>query len=142
MKKVSDYFYLKSNIVICVILTVTMVLYAWLVMGSQSKCISEGVSLLGLRFGYTYESVIELFNLLNQNSLNCYNKLLKIWDNIFPFFYGSMYIFWLSLIFKNINLKIKTLIHTNQDATSPGYSGSGEPDRARGQKRPLLLYSF
>ena len=100
MKKASEFFYKKSNIIVCVILTTLMVLYASLVMGSQSKCIPDGVSILGLRFSYDYESVIGLFNSLSSDALHCYNNLLKIWDNIFPFLYGSMYIFWLSLIYK------------------------------------------
>jgi hypothetical protein len=41
-----------------------MVLYAWIVMGSQSECITgkltEGISLLGLRFGYGYEFFIRM----------------------------------------------------------------------------------
>lgn len=113
MKKISDLFYSKSNIINCLSLTIIMILYAWLVMGSQSKCItnelSNGFSILGLRFGYSYDSVIELFSSLNLNSLKCYSKLLRIWDNIFPFIYGPMYIFWLSLIFKNHQFRNKGL---------------------------------
>ncbi len=49
-----------------------MVLYAWIVMGSQSECVTgeltEGISLLGLRFGYSYESALQLFNLLSSST--------------------------------------------------------------------------
>jgi len=86
-----------------------MVLYASIVMGSQSECVTgeltEGISLLGLRFGYSYESALQLFNLLSSEALTCYAKLLRVWDNIFPFLYGSMYIAWLSILYKNVRFR-------------------------------------
>ena len=107
MKKLSKFIYSKSNLAACIILTIIMVMYASIIMGYQSDCIelSDGTSLLGLRFGYSYESVLDLFNSLSLSSLKCYSTLLKIWDNIFPFIYGSMYISWLSLIYKNYRFK-------------------------------------
>ncbi|KPL11892.1 MAG: hypothetical protein AMS26_19290 [Bacteroides sp. SM23_62] len=78
-------------------------------MGSQSECVTgeltEGISLLGLRFGYSYESALQLFNLLSSEALTCYAKLLRVWDNIFPFLYGSMYIAWLSILYKNVRFR-------------------------------------
>lgn len=107
MNKLSNLIYSKSSLVLSITLTIIMVMYAWIIMGSQSECIelSDGTSLLGLRFGYSYESVVELFSSLSLSSLKCYSTLLKIWDNIFPLIYGSMYISWLSLIFKNYRFK-------------------------------------
>jgi hypothetical protein len=86
-----------------------MVLYAWIIMGSQSECVTgelnEGISLLGLRFGYSHESALQVFNLFGSEALTCYAKLLRVWDNIFPFLYGSMYIAWLSILYKNVRFR-------------------------------------
>lgn len=113
MGRISKILYQKSNLVICILLTTIMVVYASIVMGSQSKCISDeltnGLSLLGLRFGYDIDTVSILFNSISENALLCYSKLLSIWDNIFPFIYGTMYIFWLSFIYKNRIFKKKVL---------------------------------
>lgn len=109
MKKFSDFAYARSSFLLCIFLTILMVFYAWIVMGSQSECVTgeltEGISLLGLRFGYGYESALQLFNVLGSEALRCYAKLLRVWDNIFPFLYGSMYVAWLSILYKNVRFR-------------------------------------
>jgi len=40
MRRISKYAYSKSNALLCILLTVLMILYASLIMGSQSKCVS------------------------------------------------------------------------------------------------------
>lgn len=115
MKELNRFLYNKVNLLVCIILTIIMVLYAWLIMGSQSKCIGlpEGTSLLGLRFGYKYESVFLLFHSMSANSLKCYATLLTVWDNLFPFIYGSMYVSWISLLYKNYRFKYESLSYIN-----------------------------
>jgi hypothetical protein len=117
MKQFSGYLYRRSNLWLSLILTVLMVLYAALVMGSRSECITvelpEGVSLLGLRFGYNYRDAAELFGYLSRDALECYSRLLRIWDNLFPFLYGGMYMAWISLIYKNIRLRSNHLALVN-----------------------------
>ncbi|MFC2113068.1 hypothetical protein ACFLTA_07355 [Bacteroidota bacterium] len=117
MNSISNYAYAKTNFLICICLTIAMILYASIIMGSQSKCITvelpEEVSLLGLRIGYSYESAIALLEILSPEALKCYSKLLRVWDSIFPFLYGSMYIAWLSLILKKIKLKNDKLYMVN-----------------------------
>ncbi len=109
MKKLSDFAYSRTSYFLCILLAILMILYAWIVMGSQSECfkgeLSEDISLLGLRFGYSYETVLKLFNLLGSEALTCYTKLLRVWDNIFPLFYGSMYIAWISVFFRNFRFR-------------------------------------
>jgi hypothetical protein len=94
-----------------------MILYASLVMGSRSECVTgelrEGYSLLGLKIGYSYEYAVSLLGMLSSEALLCYSRLLRIWDNLFPFLYGSMYIAWLSLIFKNTQFKYEKLYLVN-----------------------------
>jgi hypothetical protein len=117
MKRISNYAYARTSILISAFLTLAMILYASIVMGSQSKCVTgelpEEVSLLGLRIGYSYEYALGLLSRLSPEALQCYSKLLRIWDNLFPLLYGSMYIAWISLIFKNIRLKYDRLYMLN-----------------------------
>jgi len=68
MKWISDFFYKKTNLLTALILTLVMVLYASLVLGKFSSCfqdqLPEGVKVLGLSFGYSYDYVISFFNSL------------------------------------------------------------------------------
>ena len=113
MNKLSKILYSKSNIFICLVMTLVMILYASIIMGTQSKCISAELtdeqSLLGLRFGYDFDDVTSLFDTLSNDALKCYSRLLTVWDNIFPFIYATMYILWLSLIFKKKVFKPQAL---------------------------------
>lgn len=91
---------------IAVGLTVVMFIYASLVMGSQSECVTsrllENQSLLGLKFGYDLSFVQAIMQQLDEQSLKCYMNLLSIWDSLFPLLYGSMYMAWLSVIYKSV----------------------------------------
>ena len=113
MINLSEFLYRKANLYLSLALTVIMVLYASLVMGSQSECIFEGLPdtarLLALQFGYDADTVKALFNSMTDEALLCYSRLLRIWDTIFPFIYGSMYISWLSLIFRKQNWRSRGL---------------------------------
>ncbi len=105
MNRLSDFFYKRTNWFTCILLTGIMVAYAALVLGGKSACfqeqLPEGFKVLGLKTGYSLTYVQELFGSMNESGLLCYRNLILIWDNIFPLLYGMMYVFWLSLIFKN-----------------------------------------
>lgn len=94
-----------------------MVIYAAIVLGNSSECfiqqLKEGQSVLGLKPGYDYEYVFSFFNSLDQGGLICYRNMILIWDNIFPLIYGSMYIFWISLIYRNLRIKQTVLYFLN-----------------------------
>jgi hypothetical protein len=94
-----------------------MISYASLVMGGKSECfadqLNEGQKVLGLKFGYSYEYAFSFFNSLNNEGLICYKRLILVWDNIFPLLYGTMYIFWISLIYRNIEVKCTGLRSLN-----------------------------
>jgi hypothetical protein len=117
MDRISKFAYARTNIFICAFLTLAMVLYASIVMGSQSKCVTgeltDEYSLLGLRIGYSYEYALALLGMLSREGLECYSKLLRLWDNLFPLLYGTMYIAWISLIYRNIRLKYNKLYLLN-----------------------------
>lgn len=72
-------------------------------MGSQSALITAQLgeyNLLGLSFGYNFASAHKVLSMLSNTALQSYYRLLLIWDNLFPFIYGSMYVCWLSFIYK------------------------------------------
>lgn len=104
LRTISQYLYRKNSIPVALLLTVCMILYASLVMGGQSECLtselSSGQSILGLKFGYDMAFVRAIFIQLSDQAFVCYLSLLKIWDNLFPLIYGSMYIAWLSVIYR------------------------------------------
>jgi hypothetical protein len=115
IRRLSTYLFEKVTYPVAVFLTVIMFLYASLVMGSQSACITdqmgESVSLLGLKFAYDYSLVSDLFSSLDEESLRCYLRLIGIWDNLFPLLYASMYISWLSIIFRKVHSIKRFLIN-------------------------------
>jgi len=109
MKRVSDFFYNRFKLWHALVLTGVMVCYASLVMGGKSECLEpflkDGMSVLGLKLGYDYNYVLAFFNALGIVGTECYRNLILIWDNIFPILYGSMYIAWISLLYKKVNFK-------------------------------------
>ena len=109
MKWFSTYLYQRTSIILALIATGLMVLYASRILGSESNIITselqDGDKLLGLKLGYGIDYVSHLFSYLSQIALKQYSSLLIKWDNLFPFVYGSMYLLWLSLIYKNITFK-------------------------------------
>ncbi len=113
MKQISDYFYQSVKLWHALLLTGIMVSYASLIMGGKSECLepylNEGMSVLGLKFGYDYTYASAFFNALGTAGTVCYRKLILIWDNIFPVLYGSMYIAWLSLLYKKVDFKLRAL---------------------------------
>ncbi|MBN2890565.1 MAG: hypothetical protein JXL97_01735 [Bacteroidales bacterium] len=113
MKKLSNFFYKNSNIFIVIFLATAMVLYASFVMGKKGECITNELSneyqILGLKVNYDVEYVQNMFESVSKEALECYSTLLTVWDNIFPAIYGLMYVFLLSIIYKNINFRNKTL---------------------------------
>jgi hypothetical protein len=100
MKALSAFFYQRTGIKQCLGMTVLMVLYASVVMGGQSACfqdqLAEGMRVLGLKRGYDLAYVQAMFGAMNESGLQCYRELVLVWDNLFPLFYGTMYVFWLS----------------------------------------------
>lgn len=107
MKRISSFFYTHTNIWFCIAATLMMICYAALVMGGKSAVIMEQIeinsSVPGLWFGIEKSRLTNFFEALDQSGLATYKELISIWDMIFPLLYCSMYIFWISLIYKKIN---------------------------------------
>jgi hypothetical protein len=101
-------------LIICVLATVAMVIYAQFVLGYYSECyyVDGGPNSIGLSFLYSSEDVSAFLNIRNHQQIECYLTLLKIWDNIFPLIYTAVNLLWIRLLFpKSKWLLIIPLIH-------------------------------
>lgn len=117
MKKLSVFFYSFSKLWTALLLTGLMIAYASLIMGSRSDCflseLNEDQTVLGLKFGYSYEDANSFLNSLSEEAVICYKNLLRVWDSVFPIVYGLMYISWLSLLYKKLGKNGKPLLLIN-----------------------------
>jgi len=103
MKKLSDFFYRKSTLLVCLIASGTMITYAMVVLGGFSQCFmveQEQINTLGLSFGYSFQTVEYFFKIRSEPMIRCYQSFILIWDSIFPIIYGLMYILWISLLYR------------------------------------------
>ena len=117
MKKLSVFFYSFSKLWTALLLTGLMIAYASLIMGSRSDCflseLNEDQTVLGLKFGYSYEDANSFLNSLSEEAVICYKNLLRVWDSVFPIVYGLMYISCLSLLYKKLGKNGKPLLLIN-----------------------------
>lgn len=111
MKKISQLLYSKSSLPVCLVATVLMVAYALWGMGSHTRQVSG--AMLDTRFGYNAGEADAYFSSLSAEGLEEYNRMLLIWDNFFPFFYGAMNLFWLSWIWKKHRFRIPAFTMLN-----------------------------
>ena len=112
MKKLSDYFYDKSNLIVAIILTVICFSYAFTVLVDASKCFEvqgSEVTSLGVKLGFGHADVVSFFSARTPEMIECYKDLLIVWDNIFAVLYGLMYLTWLSLLLKPFRNKVRFL---------------------------------
>jgi hypothetical protein len=94
-----------------------MILYASLILSSKSECfvkeLPENVKMTDLKFGYNKAELMQFFDALSDAGKECYRKMMLKWDSLFPLIYGSMYIFWLSLIYKRAGKNRKPVAFIN-----------------------------
>ena len=95
-----------GRLVLALLATLAMILYAQFVLGHFSLCSSKpaGPNSPGLSFGYSAEQLIAFYSIRNVAELECYGNLIRIWDNIFPLVYTAMYVLWLNYLFRKPNL--------------------------------------
>ena len=117
MKRLSDFFYAKTNGWVCLLLTGVMVIYASLVLGGTSadfqSQLPEGMKVLGLKTGYSYEYALNLFQALDPEGLQSYQRFILRWDVIFPLIYGAMYLAWVSLLYKKVSFRFSFTKYLN-----------------------------
>ena len=96
---------MRRPLLLALIATALMALYAPLIMGTQGPHPPEipGVDtrLPDTRMtGYTTQDLWDYFTAIGPEQLHRYDRLNLVWDNIFPFVYGAMNMAWLLFIWK------------------------------------------
>ena len=112
MKKLSDFFYNKSTLLVAIAMTVITCTYLYVIFIDRSTCFeiaNAEVKSLGTSFGLNYEIVEKFFQVRTPEMIACYKRFNIIWDNIFALLYGFMYVFWLSFLLRNYSTKFKLL---------------------------------
>ncbi len=106
----SRFFYTKSNLLLAFALTLMTFGYLYFFMIPNAKCfelINGDQISLGTSFGFSQETVERFFSVRSPEMIACYSWFNTLWDNIFPIFYGFMYVLWVSYLFQPIPNKIK-----------------------------------
>ncbi len=104
MKKLSQFFYSKSTLIVALILTALTFLYMYFVMMEAAKGFelsNSNIKTLGLSFGFDLEMVQTYLSSRSTEMVRSYKEFNSIWDNIVALLYGLMYVAWLSLLFKS-----------------------------------------
>ena len=108
----------KRTLYLAIASTITMFLYAQLILGHYSSCFSiSGTSnSLGLSFGYNISIVQHFFEIRTTEQLNCYSQFIRVWDTIFPILYTLMYSLWFVYLFKKWRLLLMIpIVHMCSD---------------------------
>jgi hypothetical protein len=103
LRRISDFFYNKSNFRISIACTAIFVAYLLLVMTRQAisfEVAESNLKSLGMTFGFDDAAVIAFFQGRTETMIAAYMQFNLIWDNIFAVIYGTMYVVWLSVLLK------------------------------------------
>jgi hypothetical protein len=101
---------MKRPLLIAIIATVIMGLYAPLIMGTVGPHPPEvpgmDTRLPDTRFtGYTTQDLQQYFTAIGPEQLGRYDRLNRIWDNLFPIVYGAMNMAWLLFLWKSLPIR-------------------------------------
>ena len=103
LKRISQFFYEKSNLKVAILCTAIFCAYLVLVMTRQANGFeipNSTIKSLGMTFGFSESDIIIFFQLRTEKMLSAYINFNLIWDTIFALIYGVMYAVWLSVLLK------------------------------------------
>ncbi len=103
LKRISQFFYAKSNLKMAIVCTAVFGSYLVLVLTRQAtgfEIPNSNIRSLGMTFGFKESDILEFFQARTENMLSAYINFNLIWDMIFSVIYGSMYAVWLSVLLK------------------------------------------
>ena len=109
LKRISQFFYEKSNLKVAILCTAIFGAYLFLVMTRQAtgfEIPNSNIKSLGMTFGFSESDIITFFQLRTEKMLSAYINFNLIWDTIFALIYGVMYAVWLSVLFKEFSRKV------------------------------------
>jgi hypothetical protein len=103
LKRMSEFFYEKSNLKVAILCTTIFVAYLLLVMTRQAtgfEIPNSNVRSLGMTFGFEESDILAFFQARTDEMVFAYINFNLIWDTIFALIYGIMYTVWLSVLLK------------------------------------------
>ena len=103
LKRISQFFYAKSNLKMAIFCTAVFGSYLVLVLTRQAtgfEIPNSNIRSLGMTFGFKESDILEFFRGRTENMLSAYINFTLIWDTIFSVIYGVMYAVWLSVLLK------------------------------------------
>ena len=109
LKRISQFFYEKSNLKVAILCTAIFCAYLFLVMTRQAtgfEIPNSNIKSLGMAFGFSESDIITFFQLRTEKMLSAYINFNLIWDTIFALIYGVMYAVLLSVLFKEFSRKV------------------------------------
>ena len=109
LKRISQFFYAKSNLKMAIFCTAVFGSYLVLVLTRQAtgfEIPNSNIRSLGMTFGFKESDILEFFRGRTENMLSAYINFTLIWDTIFSVIYGVMYAVWLSVLFKEFSRKV------------------------------------
>jgi len=111
LTRLSTFFYQKSSLLVCLIITAITFWYIYLVLQDAAACyeVIDSTVSLGTSFGYSREILEQFFWARTPQMISCYQELLIVWDGIFALLYGTMYVCRLSYIYKPYIHKVSIL---------------------------------
>lgn len=112
MRKLSNYFYEKSSLIISIVSILVVFGFIYLILVPQSnlyKVENAEIVSLGTSFGFNKEMVMSFFQGRTTEMLHAYSDLLWIWDNIFAILYGLMNILLISNLFKPFKTRFELM---------------------------------
>ncbi len=103
LKRISQFFYEKSNLKVALLCTAIFVAYLVLVMTRQAigfEIPNSDIKSLGMTFGFKESDIIAFFQARTDKMISAYVKFNLIWDTLFALIYGIMYTVWISFFLK------------------------------------------
>ena len=103
LKRISQFFYEKSNLKVAILCTAIFGAYLVLVMTQQAigfEIPDSDVKSLGMTFGFEESDILAFFQARTDEMVFAYINFNLIWDTIFALIYGIMYTVWLSVLLK------------------------------------------
>jgi len=109
LKRISQFFYEKSNLKVAILCTAIFGAYLVFVMTRQAtgfEIPNSNIKSLGMTFGFKESDILTFFQLRTEKMLSAYINFNLIWDTLFSLIYGVMYAVWLSVLFKTSTRKV------------------------------------
>lgn len=111
LTKLSSFFYQKSSLLVCLLMTAITFWYLYFVLVDAAACyaVADSTVSLGTSFWYGREMLEQFFWARTPQMIACYQELLIVWDGIFALLYGTMYVCWITYIYRPYMSKVSIL---------------------------------